>query len=196
MKHIAIIAPHGSGKTSLARALCARINRQRMAFADEPRRAYSLDSARPDFVRLSSDPATKDSPCATLGGRTPRDVLIEYSEAAKLADPFIWTRRMSARLDALPHDVRVVIDDVYFIHEIEELDRRGDFGFVVLHREDEPQDWTSYDLPAVLDHLARYARDLSMRTIHLYIDHTRLAHTPERLARTVNYLLPWEGEES
>jgi hypothetical protein len=87
----------GSGKTTIARALCRRhpLHFKIVALGDALARACAAASRLP--VRVFTDPRSKDRFHSALG-TTPRQFMIVIGQGARSRNPQVWAERVAAEI--------------------------------------------------------------------------------------------------
>lgn len=116
----------GSGKTTAAKIL-NELGYERVRFAGPLKSMMLAVGLTVDEI----DGPLKESPCALLGGKTPRWAMqsIGYEWGRQLIDPNLWINAWDRAVHALPSHVAVVSDDVRFQNEVDAIRARG--GLVV-----------------------------------------------------------------
>lgn len=119
---IAFTGLAGSGKTTAAKHLCNWHGFERVRFAGplkDMMRALGLSERE-----IEGD--LKEKPCDMLCGRTPRHGMQTLgSEWRDLIHRELWTRIWRRRVEALPPNVPVVVDDCRFPHELDAIRDMG-----------------------------------------------------------------------
>lgn len=123
-----------SGKSTIARAIAERHGGTVQSIAGAIRKV-AIELGMPAAAYVQGH--YKDRACATLGGRSPRQVLIGIGEAiAKTFGDDVWVNALLERTSSLPG--LVIIDDVRRLSEGEAIEAAG--GIVVtVHRYGAPQ---------------------------------------------------------
>ena len=124
MALIGLLGRRRAGKDTVAKDLVENYGFVRMAFADVLKEFCATRCSVP--VALFHDDDAKDAPCRGLGGKTPRQVIIEVADAARARDPDCWVKALAEKFKTI-HDAgrSVVLSDVRYPNEYEWVKRNG-----------------------------------------------------------------------
>lgn len=172
---VALLGSSSGGKSTVAHYLVKEHGFVRMRFAGPLKDMLKSVGLTDEEV----DGALKERPCNLLLGHTPRHAMKTLgTEWRDMIDPRLWARIIRARIQGMVDDVnhdpsktiRIVIDDMRFPHELDEL-RHPDWSVTVLairRPEVEPTKLelvtSRLPLPAIARRLAHIV--LGIRPIH------------------------------
>jgi adenylate kinase family enzyme len=125
---IAIVGPAGSGKTTLAEAICMHPKGVRLSIASPIRTVAAVSFGEVQKNREYAV-ATKYGVERQITGR---EILQEVGAALREFDPLFWLRAAEAQIAKLSDDSIVVVDDVRLDREIDYFRKRYDTWVVLL----------------------------------------------------------------
>ena len=125
---IAIVGPAGSGKTTLAEAICMHPKGVRLSIAAPIRSVAAVSFGEVQKHREY----TINTKYGVERAITGREVLQEVGAALREFDPMFWLRAAESQIAKLGDDSIIVIDDVRLDREVDYFRKRYDTWVVLL----------------------------------------------------------------
>lgn len=125
---IGLVGPKGSGKSTLAKTLVPDYTRAPFAFPLKAMLRTLLQIQGASNVEIYSylEGEQKESPCSYLAGKTPRHAMQTLgTEWRDMIDPCLWLIAWAAYVDKNCSQIKIVVEDVRFLHEAKLIRTRG-----------------------------------------------------------------------
>ena len=115
-----------SGKDTVAEYLIKNYNFNKVAFGDSLKNSISYTFDIPTYLWYSKEWVSE--PCATFGGKTPRELLQYYgTDVARKINPDVWVNKVRYKMESLSQGMnkRIILTDIRFPNELKLLQEFG-----------------------------------------------------------------------